>query len=68
MEKVKKEKSMINDLTEGSVAKQLLKFAWPFVVSNFLQTVYNLVDMAIVGQFVGSAGLSAVSIAGQITF
>ena len=57
---------MINDLTEGSVSKQLLKFAWPFVVSNFLQTVYNLVDMVIVGQYVGSAGLSAVSMGGEV--
>ncbi len=66
MEKVKQKKSMINDLTEGSVSKQLLKFAWPFVISNFLQTVYNLVDMVIVGQYVGSAGLSAVSMGGEV--
>ncbi len=59
-------KSMINDLTEGSVSAQLLKFAWPFVVSNFLQTVYNLVDMVIVGRYVGSAGLSAVSMGGEV--
>lgn len=66
MEKAKKQKSMINDLTEGSVSKQLLKFAWPFVISNFLQTVYNLVDMVIVGQYIGSAGLSAVSMGGEV--
>ncbi|MDD6189546.1 MAG: MATE family efflux transporter [Clostridiales bacterium] len=66
MENAKKQKSMINDLTEGSVSKQLLKFAWPFVVSNFLQTVYNLVDMVIVGQYIGSAGLSAVSMGGEV--
>lgn len=66
LEKVKKQKSMINDLTEGSVSKQLLKFAWPFVISNFLQTVYNLVDMIVVGQYVGSAGLSAVSMGGEV--
>ena len=66
MEKVKKQKSMINDFTEGSVSKHLIKFAWPFVVSNFLQTVYNLVDMVVVGQYVGSAGLSAVSMGGEV--
>ena len=62
------EKTMINDLTTGSVGKELLKFSFPFMLSNALQTVYNLVDMVVVGQFVGSAGLTAVSIGGQITW
>ena len=59
---------MINDLTTGSVGRQLLKFSLPFMLSNALQTVYNLVDMVIVGQFVGASGLSAVSIGGQLTW
>ena len=62
------EKSMINDMTTGSVGKELLKFSFPFMLSNALQTVYNLVDMVVVGQFVGSAGLTAVSLGGQITW
>ena len=62
------QKTMIRDLTTGSVGKQLLVFSIPFLLSNALQTVYNLVDMVIVGQFVGSAGLSAVSIGGTITW
>lgn len=60
------EKSFINDLTEGSVAKKLLVFAFPFMLSNLLQTVYNLVDMSVVGHFMGSAGLSAVSVGGRL--
>ena len=55
-------KSMINDLTEGSVPRKLLAFAAPLFVSNALQAVYNLVDMVVVGQFIGGAGMSAVSI------
>lgn len=62
------EKTMIKDLTTGSVWKELLRFSFPFMLSNALQTIYNLVDMVIVGQFVGSAGLSAVSIGGQLTW
>ena len=50
--------SFINDLTEGNVAKKLLYFAFPFMLSNLLQTVYNLVDMAVVGHFKASAGLT----------
>lgn len=59
---------MINDLTTGNVGRELLKFSFPFMLSNALQTVYNLVDMVVVGQFVGSAGLTAVSIGGQLTW
>ncbi|MCD7844622.1 MAG: MATE family efflux transporter [Oscillospiraceae bacterium] len=59
-------KSLINDYTSGPVAKQLLGFAWPFMVSNLLQTAYNLVDMMVVGRFVGAAGLSAVSVGADL--
>jgi len=59
--------TVINNLTEGPLMKQMLLFAVPLVMGNLLHTLYNLVDMAIVGQFVGSIGLAAVSTAGQIT-
>ncbi len=59
-------KSMIQDYTSGPVTRQLLAFSWPFMLSNLLQTAYNLVDMAVVGQFVGAAGLSAVSIGTEL--
>ena len=60
------EKTMIRDLTQGSVARNLIMFSIPFVLSNLLQTLYSLVDMVVVGQFVGSVGLSAVSIGGDV--
>ena len=60
--------TMINAMTEGPLARQILRYSAPLVLANILQTLYNLVDLAIVGQVVGSVGLSAVSIAGQITF
>lgn len=60
--------SMINDMTRGPLTRQILLYSAPLVLANILQTLYNLVDMAIVGQVVGRVGLSAVSIAGQITF
>lgn len=59
-------KTLIKDLTVGSVPKQLLRFAAPLFLSGLLQTVYNLVDMIIVGQYIGSSGLSAVSIGGDV--
>jgi putative MATE family efflux protein len=63
---IMEEKSMIRDMTRGSVLKNLIAFAIPFMLSNLLQTVYSMVDMIVVGQFVGSIGLSAVTISSQI--
>lgn len=59
--------SLINNLTEGPVLSQLIRFSLPFILANLLQTCYNLADMVIVGHYVGSAGLSAVSISGNVT-
>ncbi len=60
------QRTMVKDLTTGSVARQLLVFALPLFVSNALQAVYNMVDMIIVGQFIGGYGMSAVSIGGDL--
>lgn len=57
---------MVRDLTTGSVVKQLLVFAFPLFASNLLQAVYNVVDMVVVGRVIGGAGMSAVSIGGEI--
>lgn len=61
------ESSLIRDLTQGSVSRQLIRFALPFLLANFLQLVYSMVDMIFVGQVVGSAGLAAVSVGSQLT-
>ena len=60
-------KTYITDFTQGSVPKHLLVFSAPLFMSNLLQVVYNLVDMVIVGQVAGEAGLSAVSIGGDVS-
>jgi len=60
------EKTLIRDLTQGRPMKQLLRFAFPFVLANLLQQAYNLADMVIVGRFVGSAGLAAASAGGEL--
>ena len=56
-----KEKKISKDFTQGNVPKQLLWFALPFMASNALQVLYSTIDMIIVGKYVGTAGLSAVS-------
>lgn len=55
------EKTLIKDFTTGSIPVTLLVFMLPFMVSNAFQVLYSIIDMVIVGRFVGSAGLSAVS-------
>ena len=48
------------------MAKQLILFALPLFAANALQAVYNMVDMIIVGRFIGGYGMSAVSIGGDV--
>ena len=57
---------LIRDLTTGSVPGTLLRFAMPLFLSGLLQMVYNMVDMIVVGQMVGTGGLSAVSVGGEM--
>lgn len=54
------------DLTKGSVTKQLIKFATPFLLSNLLQALYSVADMMIVGNFRGEVGITGVSIGSQV--
>lgn len=55
-----------NDLTSGSVRRHLLRFAFPLIVSNVFQALYNAVDMFFVGRYAGTEGLAAVSVSGPI--
>ena len=61
-----KQQKIIRDLTVGSVPKTLLSFSMPLFLSGLLQMVYNMVDMVVVGRFVGTLGLSAVAIGGEV--
>lgn len=48
------------DLTNGSITKTMLRFAFPMICGNLLQQLYNVVDTLIVGQYLGSDALAAV--------
>ena len=63
-----KSTGMIRDLTRGPVVSQLFRFALPLFISNALQALYNLVDMVVVGNYIGPSGMSAVSIGGVFYF
>lgn len=58
--------ALSKNFTKGTIPKQLLLFTLPFMASNALQVLYSTVDMIVVGRYVGTAGLSAVSQSSQI--
>ncbi|MGG7176856.1 MATE family efflux transporter [Clostridium paraputrificum] len=48
------------DMTEGKPSTLILKFAFPMIIGNIFQQLYNLVDTIVVGKFVGTNALAAV--------
>jgi putative MATE family efflux protein len=54
------------DLTEGSVWHKLIIFAIPIVLTNVVQQLYSMVDLAVIGQYVGSEGSVGVATGGEI--
>ena len=57
---------MEKNLTSGSVLKSILFFSLPYLLSYFLQTLYGMADLFIIGQFEGVASTTAVSIGSQV--
>ena len=57
---------MERDLTTGSVFKNIAVFSLPYFLSYFLQTLYGLADLFIIGQFDGVAKTTAVAIGSQV--
>lgn len=57
---------MENNILEGNVKKQLINIAYPLLLANILQQLYNTVDAVIIGAFLGTAAFSAVGVAGTV--
>ena len=57
---------MKKNLTTGSVFRNILFFSLPYLLSYFLQTLYGMADLFIIGQFEGVASTTAVSIGSQV--
>ncbi len=54
------------DLTTGSVLKTVIYFSLPFLLSYFLQTLYGMADLFIIGQYNAVESTTAVSIGSQV--
>lgn len=48
------------DMTQGTIWKQLIYFAFPLLIGNLFQQLYNTVDSVVVGNFVSTEALAAV--------
>ena len=55
-------------LLNGSIWKGIVSFAIPLFLGNMFQQLYNTVDSLIVGNFLGSDALAAVSSSGSLIF
>lgn len=57
---------MERNLTSGSVLRNILQFSVPYLLSYFLQALYGMADLFIIGQFEGVASTTAVSVGSQV--
>ena len=55
-------------MTTGSIWKKIIAFAIPLFLGNLFQQFYNTADSLIVGNFLGSSALAAVSSSGNLIF
>lgn len=55
-------------MTEGSIGRKIIAFALPLFLGNLFQQLYNTADSLIVGNFLGSNALAAVSSSGNLIF
>lgn len=55
-------------MTEGPIAGHILRFAWPILLGNVFQQLYNVADTLIVGNLLGNKALAAVSSTGSLVF
>ena len=54
------------DLTEGPIVGNLLRFAVPILLGSIVTQLYNVADSVIVGRFISSDALAAVSASGPV--
>ena len=59
---------MEHDLTRGNVLKTIAVFALPYMLSYFLQMLYGMADLYMMGQFSGAAGITAVGNGAQTLY
>ena len=59
---------MEHDFTRGNILKTIAVFALPYMLSYFLQMLYGMADLYMMGQFSGAAGITAVGNGAQTLY
>lgn len=59
---------VVEPMTSGSISKRMIFFAFPLLLGNLFQQLYNTIDLLIVSNFLGSSALAAVSSSGSLIF
>ena len=54
------------DMTQGSIFRHLITFAFPLLIGNIFQQLYNTVDTWVVGNYVSNEAFSAVGTVGPV--
>lgn len=58
----------MNDMTVGSPTKDILRFSLPLILGYILQQMYQIIDAAIVGRWIGVGALAAVGASSSVMF
>lgn len=66
MEQAVRKERVGTNLTEGPIMRSLLIFAIPIVLTNLVQQLYSMVDLIVIGQFVGNTGTVGVNTGGEM--
>ena len=66
MERTARRGTVGTNLTEGSIMRGLVIFAFPIVLTNLVQQLYSMVDLIVIGQFVGNVGTVGVNTGGEM--
>ena len=64
----KRRSESVKDMTQGNPYSQIVAFALPIFLSQVFQQLYNTADTLIVGRFLGTNALAAVSSSGTLIF
>ena len=59
------EKSQV-DMLHGSIVKGLLSLAIPIMIMNVVQSLFNIIDMSILGKFADDSAVGAVGVSGNL--
>lgn len=55
------------DATQGPIAKQILLYSYPLILSTLVQSLFNAVDVAVLGNMADSLAVAAVGATGSVT-